>query len=280
MGISESILKMWTNQGDQAGSAGTYASIKSALAAHNWPTEMRHEVYLQGSYPNSTNIRRDSDVDVVVESPSILYHNVPQHQRVEYGLSRPAQYTWQQFRDQVYQALRSYYGSAVTSGKKCIKVAGNSSRLSADVVPCCTYHQYRSVYDYGKGITFWISSGTQTTQIVNFPKLHKRHGEAKNPTCHGRYKPAIRMFKNARNTARSEFPSYFLECLLYNVPDSRFHSVLGSTYVGTLDFLDAADVSSFMCQNRQQKIIGHAPWQISLPEVREVLRVLRYLWDA
>ena len=68
MTIPEHQLEKWSTLGAQTASANTYASIKKALEAHNWPPGMDHIVYLQGSYPNYTNIRGDSDVDVVVET--------------------------------------------------------------------------------------------------------------------------------------------------------------------------------------------------------------------
>lgn len=242
---------------------------------------MLHEVYLQGSYPNSTNIRGDSDVDVVIESPSTFYSDVPNHRRAEYGLTLPAVYEWPEFRNQVLQALRNYYGYAlVTEGDKCIKVAGRGDRLNADVVPCCPYRQYTSVATYVEGMTFWTRRGIQ---IVNFPKLHRRNGSTKNGECNRNYKPAIRMFKNARNKAESDFPSYFLEGLLYNVPTKYFESSRLRTYAQTLGTLQAARetpgaLTMFHCQNGQHKLIGDAPWQTNLFAVQQVIQSLLNLW--
>ena len=30
--------------------------IREALAAHNWPSDLKYEVFLQGSYKNDTNL--------------------------------------------------------------------------------------------------------------------------------------------------------------------------------------------------------------------------------
>ena len=105
-----------------------------------------------------------------------------------------------------------------TDGNKCIKVAGDGHRLNADVVPCTAYRHYLNG-TYTEGITFWTRGWTQ---IINFPKVHLEHGSQKNHECGGRYKPNVRVFKNARNAAGNDFPSYFLECLLYNVPRWAF----------------------------------------------------------
>jgi hypothetical protein len=68
MPIPESQLKTWSNQGATERSAKTCASIKAAIEAYFWPEGMRPEVYLQGSYPNSTNTRGNNDVVAVMSS--------------------------------------------------------------------------------------------------------------------------------------------------------------------------------------------------------------------
>ena len=181
---------------------------------------MDHDVYLQGSYPNYTNIRGDSDVDVVVETSNVFYNDLPLETKQQMGLTAGS-YTWEQFKDQAVIALTNYYGhNVVTPNSKCIKVKGDGGhRLDADVVPCNTYRQYNGTIVAASGITFWTQTGQQ---IINYPKLHLKNGSAKNSTCSMNYKPSVRMFKNARNRAQSKalgrYPSYFLECLLYNVP--------------------------------------------------------------
>ena len=47
-------------------------SIREALDTYEWPAEIKYDVFLQGSYTNDTNLRRDSDVDVVVQLASRL----------------------------------------------------------------------------------------------------------------------------------------------------------------------------------------------------------------
>ncbi len=74
--------------------------------------------------------------------------------------------------------------------------------------------------EFDPGIKFADSAGEIT---LNYLKLHIDKREAKNTEYQtdGRYKPSVRMFKNARNTAteRGLFvdraaSSYFVECLL------------------------------------------------------------------
>ncbi len=75
MAISESQLVTWSHQGATTSSANTYNSIKTCIDGVNWNADISYDIYLQGSYKNSTNIRANSDVDVVIEFQSIFHSN-------------------------------------------------------------------------------------------------------------------------------------------------------------------------------------------------------------
>lgn len=282
MAIPEQKLSSWSRSGAQQGSANTYDSIKLALDRHDWPQGMNHHVYLQGSYPNYTNIRDDSDVDVVVESRDVFHHNVPENLRTYYRLTTPAPYTWQQFREEVKRALVNCYGPhGVKDGNKCIKVAGSGNHLNADIVPCTEYRQYDNSGRYVTGITFWTRSGVQ---IVNFPKSHWNNGAYKNDCCQKYYKPNVRVFKNARNHAENNLSSYFLECMVYNVPDSEFSLSHADTFVHVVNFLlDAitnGSIRSLLCQNGHQTIFGTASHQIDdVQSAERFVNAMCDLWD-
>ena len=71
MPIPHSQLETWSKQGPIISSSNTYQSIKNALEYSSSPILDRIKsgeikIYLQGSYANATNIRGDSDVDIVV----------------------------------------------------------------------------------------------------------------------------------------------------------------------------------------------------------------------
>lgn len=71
MPIPQSQLDTWSRKGGTAASTDAYASIRFALEKQTSPLNGRPvEIFLQGSYANSTNIHADSDIDVVV-----LYHS-------------------------------------------------------------------------------------------------------------------------------------------------------------------------------------------------------------
>ncbi|KAA3645884.1 MAG: nucleotidyltransferase [Chloroflexi bacterium] len=151
MAISSSQLETWSHQGAITNSATTYNSIKTAIESSNSLIKDRdHKVYLQGSYKNSTNIRGNSDVDVVLQLNSTFrsdLNSLSEKDKSVYHSKYPdAKYNWPDFRRDVLSTLREYYGaSQVTEGDKSIKIGASSNRLASDVVVCITYRKYISM---------------------------------------------------------------------------------------------------------------------------------------
>jgi len=162
-----------------------------------------------------------------------------------------------------------------STGNYAIRVMGEPGRrLDADVVPCFLYRHYwtyNSSYanSYVSGMTFWTQR--ENRQVVNYPKLHIANGETKNGATAEWYKKTIRMYKNARNDAEQSgllgeeiAPSYFIECLLYNVPNGQFGRSCGASFRESINWLvRQTDKSAFMCQNGVIPLFGatHEQWQ-------------------
>lgn len=288
MAIPEAQLETWSHQGSTVGSAETYNSIQEALNRHAWPEGMDHVVYLQGSYPSHTNIRGSSDVDVVVESTAVFSSNLSEDEKQRLGIGRGSYGYWD-FRREVIAALISHYGTDMVdfTGRKSIKLAASGNRLAADIVPCITYRRYQNRRVAAEGITFWTLSPPE--QIINYPKLHIANGAAKNSNTNTRYKPAIRMFKNARDkiventpVLDGNYPSYFVECLLYNVPDNCFSNRFAPTYCNVVSFLLSQrrkDLAVFWCQNGQQQLFGDLSTQWDITRAQEFIIQLHTLWE-
>ncbi len=293
MPIPESQLKVWANQGATDGSARTYASIKAALDTYSsWPDGMRFDVYLQGSYPNATNTRGNSDVDVVAEMTSINYSNLTKEEKQKLSLG-VGKYSHKDFREEVLKALKSYYGKNCVddSGGKAIKIPASSGRLNADVVPCVKYRRYDNLRVVAEGITFW----NQRTgdQIINYPKLHIRNGEQKNSSdrTKGGYKPSLRMFKNARSCIvgdsaelKGKYPSYFVECLFSNLLDSVYLNSYQYTYEKAVADLLAAfkngSAAKFKTQSGRHWLFGKSSVQWSQESAYDLTLKMQQLWNG
>lgn len=299
VGIPESQLGVWAGQGATVSAAGTYASVnKALLEVTTSPVRGRDvDVYLQGSYRNSTNIRGDSDIDLVVQLNATWSRDLSGLSGYEAELYRgaypSATYLWHHFRADVLAALRGYYGrDAVSEGSKCLKIAAGPGRLPADVVVCQTYRKYRRFYgtldqSYVEGIKFWDRKDGR--EVVNFPKVHHDNGVKKNGSgrTSGGYKPTVRIFKNARThlVKRGEIetglaPSYFLECLLYNAPDGLFVGTHHQTFLNVLNWLYAVELSGLWCQNGQTPLFGSTPEQWDLGAAQKLVAALIRLWNG
>lgn len=263
MTISESQLDTWSHQGSVAQSAATYQTLRNVLERSDAPYAHRsYSTFLQGSYGNDTNIYADSDVDIVMRLDSVFYtdlSSLSESDKATYEANRsPAQYSWSEFRKEVIAQLTKGYGAAVQPGSKAIFVAGSGGRRDADVLPAAEfrrYFRYASASDqqFAEGICFWLPDGTQ---IINYPKQHSANCTAKHQRTKSWFKPTVRIFKNMRNAmiakgrlAEGVAPSYFVEGMLYNVPDANFGGTYGTTLVNALNWLNGCDRSKLECAN-------------------------------
>ena len=132
MAISESTLSRWSHH--QAATAFTQAHlpIRAALDAYKWPSEIKYEVFLQGSYKNDTNLGGDSDVDVVVRLNQRLRPRVAElsGRLLQEDASHQGAYRrWKSFRDHALKAMRARFGNAAESGRKTLKTIIAGVRL-------------------------------------------------------------------------------------------------------------------------------------------------------
>ncbi len=268
MGIPESQLETWSHQGATNTAQATHDSIRYALTQYSFPDGVSYDVYLHGSYRNSTNIRGDSDVDLVVQLDSTFSFDISDLTAEEGERAGreiiPATYLWKAFRSDVLIALRNHYETQlVTEGHKSIKLAAGSGRLNADIVVCTQYRKYTSFPSYAQarfveGMCFYALP--EWRQIINYPKLHYDKGAKKSDETNQRFKPAVRMFKNARSYMVDKgmidedcAPSYFLECLVYNMPSSQFANSCEVTYLSFIHWfcqkMIDGQLNDLLCQN-------------------------------
>jgi hypothetical protein len=194
-----------------------------------------------------------------------------------------AAYGWPEFDRDVHIALRRHFGAArVIPNNKCITVRGGSGTLDADVVVAIRAQHFAPPDQWTtEGMAFWSRTDGQNRRVVNYPKLHYGAGVVQNLLCGGRYKPAIRMFKNARNymierrlLAGGAAPSYFVEGLFYNVPHDKM--------IGTYDqiyFRDECSPTLLRCQNGVIPLFGTSPEQWNVAAAAAFVTALRDLWN-
>jgi hypothetical protein len=198
--------------------------VNEAIAA--WPAfdDISVKAYAKGSYPNNTNVRYDSDVDIVVECHEVFFYDDID----VYGMNiAPYDGPWgaSTWRTEVVAAMCKKFGTSSidTSGKIAIEISAvPGSRPSIDVVPSFLYRQYKNFGQVEEGSCVYT---TDLNQVVNWPNQQLTNGKSKNTITGGRYKRFVRALKNAENTlvdtgAIAPMPSYFMECLVWNVPNN------------------------------------------------------------
>lgn len=278
MSIPESQLTTWAKQGSVTQSADTYKTIKDVIESNNAPyANRRPSSFLQGSYGNDTNVYGvESDVDVVLRCGSIYYYDLSDLTEPERELYKRthsgAQYKYADFKDEVTDWLSQQFKDDADPGTKAIRIKGRGNRREADVLPCVQFRRYLKFNGdqdatYVEGVCFFLPDGTRVT---NYPKLHKQHCTSKHQATENYFKPMVRILKNMRNRMKADgligdglAPSYYLEGLLYNVPNELFGVSYERTFLQCYSNLQNADKTKLVCASRQAWLLRtgqHTSW--------------------
>lgn len=230
MALSEQQLDTWRSP------ASTSEDIKCQNAISQVTNAVRKKfansvsIFLQGSYRNNTNVKQDSDVDIVVRHDDYYFPNINwlnEQEAATYHASHPgSSYTFGQFKNEVHQALTDWFGSTQRKDK-CLFVPGNTNRVNADVVPCFELRRFTNPTKIdARGIKFYTDKGQG---IESYPEQHYNNGVAKNNATGRMYKRTVRILKRIRNqlidarTISDKLASsFFIECLVYNVSNDNF----------------------------------------------------------
>lgn len=262
--------------------ARTHTTIREYLESVQSLAHYRIDTYLQGSYKNSTNVRQGSDVDVGSRTAEVYIgetKHLPETQRSLYAShTSPGDFGYAQYRADILAALRAKYGT-VHDGNKALNIPGNSSRLDADVLPCLEYRHYWTytgqLSDYAKGIAFYSKQGQL---YVNFPDQHFQNLTTQNGKTDGKLKGCIRILKRARNLMveagkwrKERSPSYYLECLLWNVPPHIFldsydvvvPDVLKYLYTDLTEKRERGNLDSYMQANNIYFLFHPTFWNVA-----------------
>jgi len=289
MAIPEAQLATWSSQGATATAAQTYNSIKAALANGAWPLEHAPDIYLQGSYRNSTNIFSESDVDVVVKFASAVLADIgaltPVEQAAQKATFVPATYTWADGRRDTLAALVAYYGAArVKAGNKAIKV--ETPYRMADVVVAIEHHKYLRYFGLGApSFESGIAIQMNNDWIYNFPQQHYDNGVEKSRLTGGLYKPTVRMFKNAnrymverRMLAAGTAPSYGIECMVYSAQDDSFKADFRETFCNVVNWAHQ-NIGAIRRVSEQGPILGAGRGLWDPTAARSYIDALASLWN-
>lgn len=232
-------------------------AVRNAISKSDKLKDRSLKVFTHGSYRNRVNVRQDSDIDVGVLCNESLFRFLPAGTNDEtFGLV-PATYHYDQFKDELEEALAEHFGYGVVHrGNKAIDVRENSYHVEADVAPFFEYRHYWESGNYLCGVALCPDNGGY---IHNYPEhlldscpkipQHFENGVSKNKKTHRSYKGVVRILKKLRNemdevfiSAAKPIPGFLIECMVWNAPnecfkgntwDAKLQAVLGHLFSTT-----------------------------------------------
>ena len=278
VGIPEDQLDIWAKQGSITQSKNTYATIDGVLNSGDAPYAKRgFTTFLQGSYGNDTNVYADSDVDIVLRLDAAFQYDLhrmdePHQASWRAAHTTNAEYGLVDFRAEAVAWLTQNYRGQVDGAGKAIAIAGNGNRRDADVLACIKfrrYYKFNGMQDqsYAEGIAFRLKDGTS---VENYPKQHAENCTSKHQATKSYFKPMVRIIKNMRNKMRDDgiiepglAPSYYLEGLLYNVPNELFGHSYQRSFLSAYSWIRGTDKTKLTTANNQFWLLRsntHTSW--------------------
>lgn len=232
MALTEYWLQLWATPPtrDNDKSASTYAIIKPILEKRFGD---KVKIFLQWSYANSTNIRKDSDIDIVICYQNSYFAEISSlsdSDKELYNKNRTdATYLFSQFKNDVQICLEEVFWKPPYTERidKCIRVFWKWIRVDADIVPSFVLKMFKT---YNTTTAEWIKLiSDKWESIISFPKQHLENGEQKNIQTNKKYKDCVRILKNCKKEliekriiSEDLISSFFIECLVWNVPNTYF----------------------------------------------------------
>lgn len=240
MNFSEQQLINWSRP------VSTTEDLKCQNAISQITTALRAKfgnkvtIFLQGSYRNNTNVRQNSDVDIVMRYDDAFYSDLQRLSESDKAIYNAqltsAGYNFDELKADTEEALRNVFTYSVERKNKCIQINGNSNRITADVIPCFVLKRFSTLQTVeAEGIKFYSDDNKE---IISFPEQHYSNGTEKTNQTYRLYKRMVRILKVVNYRLIDEgkisdnlVSSFFIECLVYNVPNDHF---ISGNYTQTL----------------------------------------------
>jgi len=209
------------------------------------------KLFVQGSYANNTNVRKQSDVDIAVVQEDVFEAEFRAGVIRENYDFRYIDYPAKTYKDEVQSALVIKFGGDVERENNSIRINGNDFRKETDTVPCRRFRDYKADYrfdqnNYIGAIAIFPDDGEM---IINYPEQHIMNGRVKNNATNYSYKKMVRIIKNIRYLMEDKriasalnIGSFGLESLLWNIPDETY-----TRYTSYQNVLE--DILDFMIKN-------------------------------
>lgn len=287
MNFAEQQLITWSKPVSTSEDQKCQNAISQITAALKAKFGSKISIFLQGSYRNNTNVRQNSDVDVVMRYDNAYYpdlQRLSEADKATYNTQRTySGYNFDQLKADTHDALAAVFTTDVERKNKCIQVNGNTYRVTADVIPCFVLKRFATLQAIeAEGIKFYSDD---SREIISFPYQHYSNGTAKTEQTFRLYKRMVRILKviNYRlidNGTISDklASSFFIESLVYNVPNRNF---ISGNYTQSLRNV-IVKIYEDMKSNADYTEVNQLLWLFSNrnPRTRQnALDFMQYCWN-
>lgn len=269
MPIPEAQLKEWSRQGPAEAGADALAQVTRALGGVDAKRYGRPDITLAGPYASQVNIDGD-EPEIIVLFRDVFYPDVSglnAHDRAIYDRERSTgRFTVADARAHVQSLLLKQFGD------ENVRLGATAIRLdlpeggSVNIYAACG-HKYFYTFPskpasrFVEGIVY---SDYQGREVVDYPAQHAANGAAKAQQCSG-FRPVVRVMRQFARHLEADgrlrpgsWSPYFVECMVYNVPNSDFYTTLGSSVLSALIHMGASrgKWDDWLQQNQVVKLFG------------------------
>lgn len=229
-------------------------------------------IYLQGSYACKTNTKFQSKIEVIVELTKTRdydYETMTQKDmklRDNFFVDFDHYFNVKRFKKGLLDELNKILDVKPIVGATTILIPTfDGLQHSIEVFPCFKFKYFnrqggsvrsKLVYDERLGEHF-----------IMFTNFHAVNGNLKDSMTRGNFKRMVRFLKNLVAISSREdniihfVRGYYIECLLYNVPNEMYYSndgKLSSIFLKIINWLNFANLDDFICQNQIWSLWGNA----------------------
>lgn len=282
-------LRIWAIKGSNKISSPAHNELRAIVSNPIYSIlsqkKLNFTTMLQGSYVNFTGIKDNSDVDLVIKLTNYIKSNIDLTTMYK-NINTPP-YTFHTFKEDLHKTLINCYGkNKVIVDSKSIKV-NIEGNFWADVVPAFQYYNWQFVDTKPKVIKGIYLETENGEPIINFPNQHQNNGQKKSNETNEVSREMVRVFKNVKTYLvenqlidKIVAPSYFIENLIYNVPNEYFTKNLQETFLNILNHLIQSNIETFKCQNEQDYIFGNNIWHWNTIDAHTFISAVKELWES
>lgn len=149
--FSEDTFKTWCSPASKSEEQRISQAIrmaKNAIRSFDKLKDKDIDIFVQGSYANNTNVKKESDVDVCVmlKNTFSFYSKYPEGKTdADYGFVQGTN-DFKTYRKNSIQAANNKYGEEnVKPSNKSIKIRENGGRVESDLVPSFQHRNYAAM---------------------------------------------------------------------------------------------------------------------------------------